>query len=53
VAVALGLPVRGALVGCGADHLSELGFDEGLVDRLGGLADPVVNLRGLAYLQNL
>jgi hypothetical protein len=35
--VALGQPIRGALVGCSADHLGELGLDEGLVDRLGGL----------------
>jgi hypothetical protein len=30
----------------GADHLGELGLDEGLVDGLGGLADAVIHLRG-------
>src|SRR6266568_3109938 len=34
-----------------ADHRRELGLDERLVDRLGGLADPVVDLRGLECLQ--
>jgi hypothetical protein len=43
VAVALGQPVRRALVGSGADHGGELGLDEGLVDGLGGLADAVID----------
>jgi hypothetical protein len=53
VAVALGRPVRGALVGGGADHGGELGLDQRLVDGLGGLADAVIHLRGRECVQNL
>jgi hypothetical protein len=35
-----------------ADHRGQLGFDQSLVDRLDSLADPVINVRGLHYLQN-
>jgi hypothetical protein len=52
VAVALGQPGLGALVGGGADYLRELGFDEGLVDGLGGLADAVIDLRRLECVQD-
>jgi hypothetical protein len=52
VAVALGQPLRGALVRASADHGGELGFDEGLVDGLGGLADAVVDLRGRECVQD-
>jgi len=44
VAVALGRPLRRALVWGSADHRGELGLDQGLVDGLGGLTDAVVNL---------
>jgi hypothetical protein len=37
----------------GADHAGELGFDEGLVDGLGGLADAVVDVCGLECVQDL
>jgi ClpP class serine protease len=40
-------------MGRGADHAGELGLDERLVDRLGGLADAVVDLRGLECIQDL
>jgi hypothetical protein len=53
VAVALRLPVGRALVRGGADHRGELGLDQGLVDRLGGLADAVVDVRGLECIKNL
>jgi hypothetical protein len=53
VPVALGNAGLGALVGGGADHLGELGLDQGLVDRLGGLTDAVVNLRGRESVQDL
>ena len=53
MAVALGQPLRRALVGSGADHASELGFDQGLVDGLGGLADAVVDLCGRECVQDL
>jgi hypothetical protein len=53
VAVALSRPVGGALVGSGPDHRGELGLDEGLVDRLGSLADAVINLRNLECVQDL
>jgi hypothetical protein len=52
VAVALPQPLGRALVRGSADHRGELGLDKRLVDRLGGLADPVVDLRGLEYLQD-
>jgi hypothetical protein len=51
-AVALRQPLRAALVGSGADHRGELGLDEGLVDGLGGLADPIVNVRSLECVQS-
>jgi ClpP class serine protease len=50
--VALGQPLGRALVGGGADHAGELGFDQGLVDRLGGLADAVVDLRRRECVQD-
>ena len=51
--IALGEAGLGALVWCGADHAGELGFDEGLVDGLGGLADAVIDLRDLECVQDL
>jgi hypothetical protein len=51
--VALGKAGVAALVRRGADHRGELGFDERLVDGLGGLADPVVDLRDLQCVQDL
>jgi hypothetical protein len=53
VAVALGQSLRRALVGSSTDHAGELGFDQGLVDGLGGLADAVVDVRGLECVQDL
>jgi hypothetical protein len=32
-------------VRCGADHGGDLGFDERVVDRLGGLMDALIDLR--------
>jgi len=52
MAVALGQPLRRPLVWSGADHVRELGLDEGLVDGLGGLADAIVDLRGLECVQD-
>ena len=37
----------------GADHGGELSLNEGLVDRLGGLTDPVIDLRGRECVQDL
>ena len=51
--VALGQPLGRALVRGGADHAGELGLDQGLVDGLGGLADAVIDLRGLECVQDL
>jgi hypothetical protein len=53
VAVALRQPSLGAFVWGGADYGGEFGLDEGLVDRLGGLADPVVDVRGLECIKDL
>jgi hypothetical protein len=53
VAVALGQPLRAALVRGGADHRGELGLDQRLVDGLGGLADAVIDLSGLECVQDL
>jgi hypothetical protein len=53
VAVALGQSLGRALIRCSADHAGELGLDEGLVDGLGGLADAVVDVRGLECVQDL
>lgn len=50
--VALGSTAFGALVRGGANHVRELGLDEGLVDGLGGLADAVVDLRGRECVQD-
>jgi hypothetical protein len=47
--VALGNTAFGALVRSGADHRGELGFDQGLVDGLGGLADTVIHLHCLEW----
>jgi hypothetical protein len=47
VAVALGEPVVGALVGGGADHRGQLRFDQRLVDGLGGLPNPIGDVGGL------
>jgi hypothetical protein len=44
VAIALGQPLRRALVWASANRRGELGLDQGLVDGLGGLTDTVVNL---------
>jgi hypothetical protein len=46
--VALGEALRCALVRASADQGRELGLDQGLVDGLGGLADAVVDLRGVS-----
>ena len=53
MAVALPQPCLAALVWGGADHRGELGFDEGLVDGLSGLADAVIDLRDLECVQDL
>jgi hypothetical protein len=53
VAVALGQALWAALMGAGADHGRELGLDQGLVDGLGGLADPVVDLCDRECVQDL
>jgi hypothetical protein len=53
VPVALSEPVSRPLMRGGADHLGELGLDQGLVDGLGGLADAVVALRGRECVQDL
>jgi hypothetical protein len=36
----------------GADHRAELGLDQRLVDRLGRLPDPVINLDGFECLHH-
>jgi hypothetical protein len=51
--IALGEPGLGALVWSSADHAGELGLDERLIDRLGGLADAVIDLRNLECGQDL
>jgi len=43
----------GALTGRSTDHRGQLGLDQGLVDRLGGLADTVVHLSHPKCFQNL
>ena len=48
-----GQPRLGPLVWGGTDHAGELGLDQGLVDGLGGLADAVIDLRGLECVQDL
>jgi hypothetical protein len=48
-----GPPIGRALVRSSAEHLCELGLDQGLVDGLGGLADAVIHLRNLACVQDL
>jgi hypothetical protein len=53
VAVALAYSLRGALVWGGADHAGEFGFDQCLVDGLGGLTDAVVGHRCLECVQDL
>jgi hypothetical protein len=53
VPVALGNPGVGTFMGRGADHRGELGLDERLVDGLGGLADAIIDLRGLECVQDL
>jgi hypothetical protein len=35
------------------DHRGELGLNEGLVDRLGGLADAVIDVRDRECVQDL
>jgi hypothetical protein len=35
------------------DHRGQLGLDQRLIDRLGRLPDPVINLGGLQCIQNL
>jgi hypothetical protein len=56
-AVAGGRCAGSAAQGCagwgGADHRGELGLDQGLVDRLGRLADAVIDLRDLECVQDL
>ena len=42
----------GSLVRVRADHRGELGLDQRLVDRFGGLPDPVINLGGFEYFQD-
>jgi hypothetical protein len=51
--IALGQPSLGALMGSGTDHGRELSLDERLVDRLGGLTDPIIDLRNLECVQDL
>ena len=51
--IALGQPLWCALVWASPDHGRELGLDEGLVDGLGGLADAVIHLRCLEWVQDL
>jgi ClpP class serine protease len=51
--VALPQPGICPLVWGGADHRGEFGFDEGLVDGLGGLADAVIHLRDHECIQDL
>jgi hypothetical protein len=53
VSVALGQSGIGALMWGGAKHVRELGFDQGLVDGLGGLTDAVIDLRGRECVQDL
>jgi hypothetical protein len=53
VSVALGNAGVGTLMGHGTDHGRELGFDEGLADGLGGLADSAVDPGGLECIQDL
>jgi hypothetical protein len=52
VPVALAGAGAGALARDRADHRAELGFDQCLVDSLGRLPDPVINIGGLEYLQD-
>jgi hypothetical protein len=52
VTVAVGSAGTGPLVWQRADHRAELGLDQGLVDRFGGLPDPVIDLSGLECLQD-
>jgi hypothetical protein len=52
MAVALPLPIGSALMWRSADHGRELGLDQRLVDRLGGLADTVINVRGLECIKD-
>ncbi len=52
VPVALAGAGAGALVRDRADHRAELGFDQCLVDRLGRLPDPVINIGGLECRQD-
>jgi hypothetical protein len=51
--VALGQPGVGPLMRRSADHRGELGFNKGLVDGLGGLADAVVDLRDLECIEDV
>ena len=51
--IALGQPSLGALMWSGTDHGRELSLDERLVDRLGGLTDPIIDLRCLECVQDL
>ena len=46
--------VRASVRWCGlrADHRGQLGLDQRLVDRLGCLPDPVVNISGFERLQH-
>jgi hypothetical protein len=53
MAVTLGNAGVSALMRGGADHAGELGFDQGLVDGLGSLADAVINLRRRECVQDL
>jgi hypothetical protein len=52
-AVSLCQASLGPLERRGPDHGRELGIDQGLVDGLGRLADPVGNICGLQRLQEL
>jgi hypothetical protein len=53
VPVALRGPGVGAFVRAGADHRRDLGVDQRLVERLGRLPDPVVDLGGLECVEHL
>ena len=51
--VALSRPFRAPLPGAGADHRGQLGVDQRLIDRCGRGPDPVVDISGFEYLENL
>ena len=48
----MGSTAARALVRQGTNDRAELGLDQGLIDRLGRLADPVIDLGGLQCIQD-